>query len=380
MEPLPSYLDVANNSIHDIDESLTEKLSHINRLNLSGNPWKCSCKSRDLFLIDFLLARKAIPCCPKECVCSTANIENHNFVTVNCSSCKMKQLPLCLPFDKVKLVYANNSVGFLSFTRDQENVTQVGLRHNIVQKIDSSSLKFLKHLEELDLGYNLLQSVPFEFRYLKSTKIDLDGNNFDCYSCELVKILDAVTAITPQNITCSGSLLFHAASTWCFLKFTVIPYASCCVSLIISVILFYKIIFRIYAKWLGRKYDLILTKISKRAALKAFKRQCFLHKSLSHESIRKLEKVVHQPITFTNPVVHVYLERVECSIRHAIRCQHYHDIPLKKLSSIKHFLQGIHYLHSQSRPITHGHLSVETVFVKREPYTQSWILKIGDFS
>ena len=56
MEPLPSYLDVANNSIHDIDESLTEKLSHINRLNLSGNPWKCSCKSRDRFLIDFLLS------------------------------------------------------------------------------------------------------------------------------------------------------------------------------------------------------------------------------------------------------------------------------------------------------------------------------------
>ena len=27
-----------------------------------------------------------------------------------------------------------------------------------------------------------------------------------------------------------------------------------------------------------------------------------------------------------------------------------------------------------------GHLSVETVFVKREPLTQSWILKIGDFS
>ena len=53
---------------------------------------------------------------------------------------------------------------------------------------------------------------------------------------------------------------------------------------------------------------------------------------------------------------------------------------VKIISSIKHILQGIHYLHSQSRSITHGHLSVETVFVKREPLTQSWILKIGDFS
>ena len=108
MKSLPDHLDLTSNNIRGFNESLIEKLKTINRLSLSGNPWKCSCKKHERYLTFFLLDKEAIPCCPEQCVCSTEKIDKKHSVIINCKSRSMTKLPPCLPFDEVDLIYENN--------------------------------------------------------------------------------------------------------------------------------------------------------------------------------------------------------------------------------------------------------------------------------
>ncbi|XP_017049106.1 protein toll [Drosophila ficusphila] len=101
-----SYLDLRNNSLKTLDDKVVLYLKEIKdyaKIELSGNPWSCDCKSKSIlsFLRDFepleynvILSRCQIPRsdCPDGCICCMDNSTWSSFI-VDCRGEGLSQIP-----------------------------------------------------------------------------------------------------------------------------------------------------------------------------------------------------------------------------------------------------------------------------------------------
>ncbi|EDW77360.2 uncharacterized protein Dwil_GK18130 [Drosophila willistoni] len=165
LDQLPSnlkVLDIRQNNLTGLDDDVTQFVSNLKEIQLSENPWQCSCK-----FIKFLayLRRSYLPeyqaalrrCsgqeyCPDLCTCCRE--DDSNRFLINCNSLGLMEIPTKLPMtENAILLFENNNLQTLDRSTKVKGYDQLKELH----------LRLLVSLEEKDLCPEKIQFYVIYF-------------------------------------------------------------------------------------------------------------------------------------------------------------------------------------------------------------------------
>ena len=225
--------------------------------------------------------------------------------------------------------------------------------NNQISAIVGSTFQKITNFSSLNLIGNQLHSLPKEMTSLKTTKIYVERNKFNCHDCFLAETLSEIRVATPQNISCKAQQNFDDAEFICLIVNTAIPSCLSSLALFSLIMAIYQTILKYNFKRLAKK--LLDTYHEK----KDFERYCSIWQQLDHGNIRKLHRFRTTWMPIKTRWGHLFCEKITFYLK---------DWPtaaviLKPLNMARELLMGIEYLHSRPSSIFHRNILHCTLLV-----------------
>ncbi|XP_023034022.2 uncharacterized protein LOC124462108 [Drosophila willistoni] len=222
IDQLPSnitMLDIRHNNLTNLDDHVTQFISNLPELHLSGNPWQCSC--RYTMFLNYL--RKEKPeeyktalrhCsgqeyCPDLCTCCKDE-ESQNLI-INCTDRGLSEIPSIPTSDNVVLLFEKNVITHLKDpinVKGFDQLKELHLKGNSTQEFDS----VLPNIELLDIRDNDLTKVTenisqslISLSKKSNLSLFLSGNPWTC-DCSFIRLTKALAGnIKDLHLTkCNG--------------------------------------------------------------------------------------------------------------------------------------------------------------------------------
>ncbi|KRF99198.1 uncharacterized protein Dwil_GK27547 [Drosophila willistoni] len=203
LDQLPSnlqVLDIRQNNLKGLDDTVTEFISNLSKIQLAENPWQCDCKFtkflahlRKVSSPEYQVALRrcsGLEYCPDSCICCK-EVESQKFI-INCSNLALMEIPEKLPIiEKASLLFENNRLQSLNKSTKIDGFDQLKelhLRYNRLTKLEILP----ENIQFLDIRNNSLKSLSknlIEFLTRKSNMSNLtifiSGNNWTCHCKEI---------------------------------------------------------------------------------------------------------------------------------------------------------------------------------------------------
>merc|ERR1712176_1109411 len=126
---------------------------------------------------------------------------------------------------------------------------------------------------------------------------------------------------------------------------------------------------------LAKKYDYLQVPLDSKASNAAYQLTRTFQRELDHPNVRKLHNFFTTPTPFLPRYGHLYLEKVDCSLRESISHPNLSHVSLPVTKLTRDLLGGVSFLHTRDPPISHGKLSIDSVFIQLDPTNRVWNLK-----
>ncbi|XP_068151884.1 protein toll-like [Drosophila tropicalis] len=203
LDQIPSnlrVLDIRQNNFTGLDDDVTQLLSNITKVQLSENPWQCSCKyvkflayMKKDFLPEYQAALRRCSgqeYCPHQCICCKDD-ENHKFI-INCSNLELMKIPSKLPIvENATLLFEHNNLQSLDGStkiKSFDQLKELHLRYNSIKRIENLPT----NIQLLDIRNNSLSTLNNSLREfltqksnMSSLTIFISGNNWTCLCKEI---------------------------------------------------------------------------------------------------------------------------------------------------------------------------------------------------
>ena len=146
--------------------------------------WKCAApmaiKDKPMLSVceDQFIYKRDLSNCPKECTCYARSAQAT--LTVDCKEKHLVTMPRSVPDGRTELFLQSNNIREIPSYDYLENVTQLYLSHNNIERLDEKTIDRIRRIEKLFIDSNKLTTLPRNIVNVSFTKIALQHNLFRC--------------------------------------------------------------------------------------------------------------------------------------------------------------------------------------------------------